>query len=230
MYWIYLIIFIAAVLMPIVIRVEVGVLAEEYAEALLILTLGAIGFMVYLAREKQMFRVVSEKLKLQKVTNAIGRDLTDSYSYIGAMNRKYDIVRSMIVDMPTRMSEKEGKWQDVILDTALLLANTKAAGLFFADRKTSVVLASFHRGGETLCRRFTTVDGRYLLEANRTFFVQDECFVARSPRFAHDIGAFLVFPKKVNFFEDADLMKMLAAEALLLYSLHKPAPGKSITQ
>jgi hypothetical protein len=219
MYWVYLVIFIIAVLIPELIRVPVSVLSEEDVESLLILIMGAIGFAVYLSKEKQLFRVVAEKLNLQKVTNAIGKDLTDTYSYIGAMNRKYDIIRAMVAELPSRVREKNEKWEEILLESALLLAKTEAIGLFFVERKERKVLANHFRGNTSLCRGFTFVDARYLMEANRTFFEQDECFVVRSPRFSSNIGAFLVFPKRVNFFEDADMMKLLAAEALLLYCL-----------
>jgi hypothetical protein len=100
MYWIYLTLFVLAILTPQFIAREVGLLREEDVEALLIFCFGAFGFMIYLAKEKTLLKLIREKLHLEKQTSLITRDLSDSYSYIGEMNRKLDIVQDFIFDLP----------------------------------------------------------------------------------------------------------------------------------
>src|SRR3989344_5027965 len=105
MYWIYLSIFVAVVFMPMLVQGGLFFLAEDTVEALIIFCLGALGFLIYLAKDKALIRLIREKILLQKQTNIITRDLSDSYSYIGELNRKFDIVKNLAFHLPRALSE-----------------------------------------------------------------------------------------------------------------------------
>ena len=96
MYWIYLAIFILIILTPKIIQDGIFFLHEEDIESLIIFFFGLFAFTLYLAKEKALLKVFQEKLHLQKKANTITKDLSDSYSYIGGMNRKFDIVKDLI--------------------------------------------------------------------------------------------------------------------------------------
>src|SRR3990167_7553795 len=100
MYWIYLIIFILAIIVPQVVSIHIWFLREDDIESIIIFFVGMLGFFIYIAKEKALPRVFKEKLHFQKQANIITKDLSESYSYIGEMNRKFDIVKDLIFGLP----------------------------------------------------------------------------------------------------------------------------------
>lgn len=223
MYWIYLIIFVLAILTPELIQYELTWLREDDIESLLIFCFGVFGFMIYLAKEKTLLRVFREKLHLQKQANIITRDLSDSYSYIGEMNRKLDIVKELIFALPKATAESFGKEKGVLyrplLEAASLLTKTDQVTLGFADKKAETWSAVYMKDtasplGESFSSKRLFSEGKYFWEENDTIIV-------RSPRPAQGVSAFLIFSKTRNHFEDGEVLKLLVSEALLLYCMER---------
>ena len=218
MYWIYLSIFVAVVFMPMLVQGGLFFLAEDTVEALIIFCLGALGFLIYLAKDKALIRLIREKILLQKQTNIITRDLSDSYSYIGELNRKFDIVKNLAFHLPRALSEgarkKKSDFYASLLEAVCLLAKVEAVSLYFVNMEQKKILEVIEEGNTNFFQKFTA---EKLLSETRMFWESDNCLVARSPREAAGIASFLVFPKKVNAFEDAEIFKILASEALFLY-------------
>lgn len=225
MYWIYLVIFILAILTPKFIQHEFFLLKENDIESLLIFCFGAFGFMVYLAKEKMLLRVFREKLHLQKQTNIITRDLSDSYSYIGEMNRKLDIVKELIFTLPKTTSESLGKGPGAVyrplLEAASMLAKTDQVTLCFAEKKSKEWKAAYPKdNAQRLVDRFAPAE---LFLKEKFFWETNDVIIVRSPRSAKGMSAFLLFSKTRNHFEDSDVFKLLVSEALLLYSIEQSA-------
>jgi len=219
MYWIYLLIFILAVLTPKFVASHVLWLREDDLESLLILCFGAFGFMIYLAKEKTLLRVFREKLHLQKQANIITRDLSDSYSYIGEMNRKLDIVKDLIFSLPKMTMDSLGKKEEALyrplLETASLLAKTEQVTLCFANKKTKEWKGVYQNDRTFLVHeRFSP---EILLQQEKFFWEEGEAMIVRTPRPAGDIVAFLLFSKTRNHFEDGEVFQILVSQALLLY-------------
>ena len=225
-YWIYLIFLILAVLTPLLITQGHFVLPEEELEALIILLLGIAGFFVYFAKEKALFQLLRERLSLQKTTHNIQRDLSESYSYIGAMNRKQEIVKEMLFDLSVRTANDSrycDLWYRKILQTALELARVDAGSLRFVDVQEQILLDHYEegtRGNE----HYIDLVPETILAQKKLFFECEGCYVVRSPRLSDGVVAFLVIPKQVNHFDDAEIFKMLAASALTFYTLSYQNP------
>lgn len=223
MYWIYLSLFVLAILTPQYISREVGFLREEDIEALLIFCFGAFGFMIYLAKEKTLLKVFREKLHLEKQANLITRDLSDSYSYIGEMNRKLDIVQDFIYDLPkataTALSKDEGSVYASLLETVSLLGKTDEVALCFVHTRNKSIEHCYEKGGGTTFSQSLTASE--LLGEGKYFWQTDRRVIVRSPRQAKSITAFLVFGKTMNRVEDSDVFKILVSQALLLYTLEE---------
>ncbi len=219
MYWIYLVIFILIILTPKLISNDFGFLHEEDVEALLIFCFGTFGFMIYLAKEKALLRVFREKLHLQKQANIITRDLSDSYSYIGEMNRKLDIVKDLIFRLPQSTAEAFAKDRSSIyaslLETVSLLTKTDQVILCFVDTKAKEVQKTVQKESvESFTIKFTP---ERLLSAGKFFWEEEDCMIVRSPKQARGVASFIVFAKTRNSFEDGEVFKILASQALLLY-------------
>ncbi len=218
MYWIYLAIFVAVVFTPLYIQNDQMFLGEEEFEALVIFSLGVLGFVLYLAKENALLRMIKEKLLLQKQTNIITRDLSDSYSYIGEMNRKFDIVKNLAFHLPEAVSQApetgSKDFYAALLEAVGMLAKTGSISLRFVNTKERRIEEKIEEGGVPEFEPFTA---KKLLGEKKLFWEEGECIVARSPREACGVHAYLVFLKKVNAVEDAEIFKILASEALFLY-------------
>jgi hypothetical protein len=223
MYWIYLIIFILIILTPKLVSKNFGFLREEDIEALLIFCFGTFGFMIYLAKEKALLRAFREKLHLQKQANIITRDLSDSYSYIGEMNRKLDIVKDLIFRLPQATAEAFSRDRGTIyaslLETVGLLAKTDQVILCFVDTKGKEIQKMVQKESVEPCTlKFTPAQ---LLSAGKFFWEEEECMIVRSPKQAKGVTAFIVFAKTRNSFEDGEVFKILVSQALLLYCVEQ---------
>jgi hypothetical protein len=218
MYWVYLGLFIAIVFVPMAVKEPLSLLAEDDFESLIIFCLGTLGVLIYLAKEKALIRLIREKLLLQKQTNIITRDLSDSYSYIGELNRKFDIVKNLAFHLPKALVEptekKTADFYSSLLEAVCLLAKVDAVALYFVDLAEKKVVEVIEEGNNKHLKKW---EAGKLLEESRMFWEHENWLVARSPREAAGIASFLVFPKKVNAFEDAEIFKILASEALFLY-------------
>jgi hypothetical protein len=147
--------------------------------------------------------LLRERLSLQKTTHNIQRDLSESYSYIGAMNRKQEIVKEMLFDLSVRTANDSrycDLWYRKILQTALELARVDAGSLRFVDVRKRILLDHYeegvHRGMSTISILFRTK----ILGQKKLFFECEGCYVVRSPRLSDGVVAFLVIPKQVNHF------------------------------
>ena len=217
MYWIYLSLFILAILTPKLVGMDTWFLGEDDIEALLIFFFGASGFFIYIAKEKALLRMFKEKVLLQKQTNIISRDLSDSYSYIGEMNRKMDIVKDLIYNLPKESLSHEGKGgydaYHPLIEAARTLGKTEDVSLRFGDTKQKKLVEIVETEDFDHCTY------EYLMGAKKSFWVEDTCIVARSPKVACDTHAFLILGRESNHTEDMEILQVLASQALLLYCM-----------
>lgn len=224
MYWIYLTLFIVIIFTPEMVNRGLFFFGEEEVESVVIFCFGLIGLLLYLAKESTLLRVVSEKLFLQRQTNQIRKDLSQSYSYIGEMNRRFDIVKNSILALPTTTPRPFSQDQTVryqsVLSAMQLITKTPLLAVLVVDMAAERVLE--HAGEE---HEFppALMDAAHLLAAAKFYWEEGEYSVVRAPEEAQGVTAFLVFRKAANRFEDKEVFQILAAEALLLYSLHSAA-------
>lgn len=220
MFLIHLFLFVLAVLTPKIIQGGVSFLSEEDLEALIILCAGVLAFTPYLLKEKAMVTAFREKMSLQKQTNVITRDLSDSYSYIGEMNRKFEIVKDLIFNMPKEIAEaiirREPDIYQLLVEAVQLLAKNETVSIRFVNYKTGRLEKIVERATPGMFQHFTA---QILLAPKKNFWEEQGCIVIRSPRSAKNTMAFLVFPKAMNRLEDSEIFKILASQALFVYCI-----------
>jgi hypothetical protein len=223
MYWIYLALFILAVLTPEVVTNEVFTIPEEEAEALLVLLFGSTGFFIYFAKEKALIRHIREKLRLQQEKHDITRDLSDSYSYIGEANRKMDLLKGLVVSLPGaldrfRKGEKKNAY-DGLSKAILLFSKSESFSLRIIDQERKKVEKDIREGDESdACFSFDT---GFLLDSDRLFREENGCVIIRSSSSIGPYVAFLIFGKSTNHIEDNGMFEAFAAEGLALFFLEK---------
>jgi hypothetical protein len=226
MYFVYLALFILIVLTPKIIQDGVLFFREEDVESLIIFCFGVFAFTLYLAKEKALLRVFQEKLHLQKKTNIITKDLSDSYSYIGGMNRKFDIVKDLIFHLPNdtadALSEKKPETYQSILQAVHLLAKVEGVSLRFVNVKTKKLEKVVENEPS---EQFSPFEAEILLAPKKVFWENNGHAIVRSPRQAKNTVAYIIFPKTTNHIEDVEMFKILASQALLLYCVDRYAPS-----
>lgn len=218
MYWAYLIIFVFVILTPELIDHGTWFLLEDDLESLIIFALGTLGLLLYISKEKAFFRVREEKVNLQKKTNNISKDLSQSYSYIGEMNRKLDVIQDVIFELPKKSSTHKKRHTDIykpILEAARVFARTEKVAFYIVDTVEKVTLESCGRN------YFKHCTAEYLLKTKKSFWTEEKCIIVRSPQSADGKHAFLVLGKETNHIEDMELLQLLASEGLLLAVLSK---------
>lgn len=220
MYWIYLILFAAIIFTPQLVGQGVLFLGEEDAESVIIFCFGILGLFLYLAKESTLIRTMREKIFLQRETNQIRKDLSQSYSYIGEMNRRFDIVTQSLLALPTSAlrvftREKQALYRPVF-DAVRLLTRSKKLALLFVSVPHGKILAR-HSSGGSFPKQI--LDGKYLLETKKFFWEENGVYIVRSPEDAFESAAFLVFEKVANRSDDTEAFQILAAEALFLYCI-----------
>jgi len=142
MYWIYLIIFIIAVLSPDIIRGSLYFLSEKRAEELLIFFLGVTGFFLFFSKDRQLFLQKIEKKRDKKKIDQTIKDLVESYSYIGEVNRKMDILMSISLGLTEKSNLSKNKQTEIyraIIEAAKFLMKADCAQLKFINAENDVL-------------------------------------------------------------------------------------------
>ena len=227
-YWIYLILFVLIVFAPEYVRHGYVLFGEEDVESILIFFLALVGFLLYLGKERTLMKVRREQRLAKREKSIISQDLEHSYSYIGELNRKFEILMRSVGALPGTLavfgrSERDDDLYRPILDAVKILSKTDSVALYFAhmgDRRIEQTCI----GGKK--RAFSSVSGESLLrEKTRRFWLEDDFYRAASPQVVDHFRCFVVFPKKANDIDDHEIFKILASEALFLFCLVKRGQG-----
>jgi len=229
MYWVYLILFVSMIVTPEFVREGILFFSEDDFESLLILCFGLLGLLLYLGKESALIRTVREKLSLQQEANQIRKDLSQSYSYIGEMNRRIDIMRNMIVSLPqvkALTAERKGREQsyDPIIEATKLLAQSDCVALYFVAVEQGSILERYQTGEEQHGEAIRSFDGAYLLRSKKYLWEDGRFSFVRSPEEVNGVAAFIVFHKMKNRLEETGIFQILAAQALYIFSVNGNVP------
>jgi hypothetical protein len=222
MYWIYLIIFVLVVFAPEYVRHGYFFLGEEDAESVLIFCLNILAFLLYLAKERALGRIRGEQKQTQQEKKFISRDLEDSYSYIGELNRKFEILKRSVGALPGTLatfgrSARDDDLYHPILDAVKILSKTDSVALYFAHVGERRIEHAHLIGKKGLFSEAT--EKALLSEKTRRFWLEDGFYYATSPKVVDHFRCGIVFPKKKNDLDDHEIFKILASEALFLFCL-----------
>lgn len=234
MYWAYLILFVCMIVTPELTQNGVLFFSEDDFEALLIFCFGMLGLLLYLGKESAFLRAVREKLSLQQETNQIRKDLSQSYSYIGEMNRRIDIVKNMVVSLPQTtppVPKRSGlDLYSPIIEATKLLAQSDCVALYFIRASDGSVLERYEVGDGEHRDALSVLSGEHLLGAKKYLWEEGRLSFVRSPEEAEGVAAFIVFHKLKNRLEETGIFQILAAQALFVFSMNRTASVESLEQ
>lgn len=224
MYWLYLIIFIVAVMIPDIIHSKDRFgLPHERIEELAIFLLGMLGFLAFIFKERQLKIQQREREKGQQKLQQTAKDLIESYNYIGEINRKMDMLMQIGIGLSERTGLSKKREKEIyqsIIEAAAFLLKGKCATIIFFNTKTNRIIKDCCL--DEKCNNLDRNEGFFAMEENVTIkFVQD-FVVFRSNKTINDTRVYLVV-KSFDEFQSRDnnnqeILKYLASQALFLYS------------
>ncbi len=225
MYWIFFILFVVGVLAPDIIRDDAGFLAEERAEELVIFLLGSLGFLIFLFKEKQLMTEKREKEKNQKQLNETGKDLMESYSYIGEVNRKIDMVLGIVLGLSEEMDfcrKKEMEAYSTIANASKLLLKGENASLVIFDKKKADIKENFNTD-----KQESKIKKDDLLEIGGIINIKKskKYIIVSSPNEINGIRSYIKIEEYSEEEEkkpkNIEILKVFASQALFVYSFAK---------
>lgn len=214
MYWLYFFLFIVAVSTPIFIESEAWHLTEDMREASVILVSGAIAFVLYVLKDKSLLRHVREKLWFQQKNSAITKDLSQSYSYIGEVNRKVDILQNMmhrLVEIrETKQEEERMLWE--VLDTIKQLTQADRVSIRIFTKGVCT-----HQLEEKADKKvFAVISDDDLIANGKSFFEINGIQGVSSQQLRKKTKIFLLFSRAHNDEVDEGMLNIILAFLAIL--------------
>ncbi len=214
MYWVYLCLFVVTLVIPIFIEGNLSYLEEDTAESLLILLVGTAGLLIYIIKEKSLFHHVKEKLWMQQKNSAITKDLSQSYSYIGEMNRKLEIIKGITKKMPIffikyKQQKKAIFWE--LLDATRLLTNADTVALRIQNSDGEW----FSLEDTKLRKVFGAITEEYLENNTKHYFTHDGIHGVASAPLPNGTRLFLLMRRQQPLDLDENTLEILTSLILL---------------
>ena len=199
---------------------------EEFAT----LILGSIAFAVFLIQERLLKKNVSEKKAIQKKVNRMTKDLTHSYSYIGEINRKVDILESIALSYPESLILTTKKQKEVyksIMEAIRLFGKSDEFTLCFVCMSSKDVLKEI-KSFPDASMNFSPKNFDFTAQ----FIESDEFIVVNSPKAIDDVFSYIVLKKKTpnQRLEDLEMIRTLAAQALFFFMFVRKKPDNGNNQ
>lgn len=229
MYWIYLIIFILAVFSPELVHRGSFIFGGQNTpfsvrtmEELSIFVLGIIGFSVYLWKEKQLKINREEKNKIQRKVTQISKALKDSYTYIGEINRKIDIMKNIALGFPEVKNAKSLKGRDIynsVEEAIKILCKTSNFSIRVVNVRNNETELEIPNG---LNMGIKIKNNSLNLLKDKDFLQNDDLYIFKSPQLIDDKRSYVLVKKiRPNQIEDIDIMHTITTQILFLFILLK---------
>jgi hypothetical protein len=218
MYWIYIIIFVIAIMIPQLIGDRLLFVEGEQAESLSLLLLGIISFLIFFFVEKQHSKDARDKTEIQKQASTFFKDLKYSYAYIGEINRKLDILKNLAVNFPEKI--KNGKRNEKqtyqhLLQAIQVIGKSNNFIIRFVAKHDLATIKEIKYGKHSNWK--ISNEGEWFIDK----FVHElnKFTIFCAPKAMEGIKACIIIPKRKNqLVEDIEMLKILASYALILFA------------
>jgi hypothetical protein len=216
-------------MVPDIVRGPVSFLVEERTEEVMIFVLGAIAFFVFIKNERKIKLQQKEKEKDEKKINQAVKDLVESYSYIGEVNRKMDILMNIalgLTDGSNLSKKKEKEIYDSIISASNFLMKADFTCLKFINVETGKTQKEFRLEGKS-----GTIANDDLLSIEEGVNVKKikDCIIISSSKKINSIKGYLVIygydPEEESSPKNIEILKVFASQAIFLYSYIQKSKG-----
>lgn len=217
MYWIYFSIFISIVFVPIIIQHGLYGFNLVQTQEFAILLLGMLGLLISFLQQKSLKKKLSEKRIIQKQASQMAKDLKQSYSYIGEINRKIDILEQVALNYPESLNltaKKQKSMYDSIMEAIRLLAKSDEIVLRFINISNREVMKEI-KSMPDLSFNFSCKNMNIISQ----FFESDQFIMITSPKAIEDVISCVIIKKKNlnQKLDDLEIFKAIASQALFFF-------------
>lgn len=232
MYWVYLLIFILAVLTPDIIQRDFYGVDQERVEEAMIFLLGLTGVSFFIIKEYQLLIQKKEQEKNLKRLDQTVKDLAESYSYIGEVNRKMDILMQVSLGISDRASLNKKQEKEIyysILNASNFLMKGDCAFLRFVNIENNKLEKEVKMSEG--CP--SSVKNSELTEMKEGINIKKDgkFLIIASHQKIRNIKSFLIIygysEQEEKSPNNVEILKVLASQALFLYSYSAQINKKS---
>jgi len=225
MYWIFSILFAIAVLIPDIIRGNISFLVEERAEEVAIFILGSMAFLTFIQNERRIIFQKKEKEKTQKQMDQAVKDLVDSYSYIGEVNRRMDILMGVALGLTDRSildKKKEKETYESIINATNFLIKADSTMIRFVNLETNKTEKEVGIFGNSTLK--INIGNKNLVDMGENINVkkQTDALIVSSPQKIKNIKSYLIISgydeNEERKPKNMEILKLFASQAIFLYS------------
>lgn len=223
MYWLYLVIFIMAVIIPDIFRKDFMGMPHERIDELMIFLLGGIGFLLFIFKEHQLTAQKKEKEREQRRLQQTATDLVESYTYIGEINRKMDLLMQIGIGLSNRTNLTEKHEKEVyksIIESAKSLLKAECATLAFFNLKTKKVVEQINYDDK--CGSLEQNTDIFTMEENVFVRQNGDFMIFCSNKTIDDIKSYLIVKTSDEFQgrdnNNQEILKYLTEQALILHA------------
>jgi hypothetical protein len=223
MYWIFSILFAIAVMIPDIIRGNVYFLQEERAEEVVLFILGSVAFLTFLRNERRLAIQRKEKENTQRKMNQAVKDLVDSYSYIGEVNRKMDILMEVALGLTERSlldKKKEKEVYESIINAANFLLKAESTSLRLVNLETLRTIKEF-KLSDAGC---VHISNKELVDMPENVNIKkhENCLIISSPQKINQVKSYLVIDNYDEQEEkkpkNIEILKLFTSQAIFLHA------------
>ena len=219
MYWIYFIIFTFIIFIPSIISKGIFGFSVIQTQEYVILFLGILGFALFTWLERRFKKDEEEKIKMIGQMSRTNKDLTHSYSYIGEMNRKLDIIMNIALGFPESShltTRKQRELYESIMEAIRLFGKSNEFMIRFANSLSGEILKEIKSNGNVAIN-FPQKD----CNPDMQVLENEQVLAISSPKAMDDVYACVILKKKSPKQNRADLetMQVIAMQALSLFML-----------
>jgi hypothetical protein len=221
MYWIYFIIFTLIVFIPSFISEGIWGLSAIQTQEYAILCLEILAFTLFTILERRLKKDEKEKIKMIGQMSRTNKDLTNSYSYIGEINRKLDIIMNIALGFPENSSltvKKQKELYNSIMEAIRLFGKSNDFVIRFANQLTGEILKEVKSNNDVLINfpQKNCNPETHVVE-------NDQVLAVPSPKAMDDVYSCIIMKKQNSQQKNSDFetMSVIAMQALSLFMLTK---------
>lgn len=178
---------------PFLVRSGISVIEEEYVEAILIILIFIVGYILFLLYRREAAKIAKKLSQAEKDKEKVEDRLTEAFKYIGGVNVQIDTIRSLFAELKEYPQNKQEMKQ------AMKFLANKILSIIAADW---VLLRIIDLSSQVTLREYTETRGSVALikhEISNKNLVQgqknDDYSYITSRQNTFNIKLFCIFPK-----------------------------------
>lgn len=210
------------VLVPDIVGSSFWIFSENRLEETLIFSLGIIAFLIFIKNEKKLIFHKKEQEKDQKKIKQTVKDLVESYSYIGEVNRKIDILMNIALGLSDSSSLSKSQEEETYKSIATAsnsLLKAESTSLRLINTETRKTKKEF----QTEKENYSIKNSELLAMGEETTLKKNgNCLIISSGKKMDNIKSYLIIcgydEEEENNPKNLEILKVFLSQALFIYA------------